>query len=234
MFDVSIADSRTRTHRERKELYTKGLENQIVELKISLKTVEAESNKYQQENRILKELLRVNGIPFIPTPATIDDLPLRNNGLVTNQTYDSNWTSPEFNGMDSTSPATTAMSVNNPSSRNDSLSAAQTPTYNSPTNSSGHVHKAPNSIYTSASATPIDPSTQAITMLNGHGVGHTNPAANLALISTSSTYNDSASQNHVKALENQTGGGPNYPHRFTSYGAPGIDHDQLGVEFVLA
>ena len=234
MFDVSIADSHTRTHRERKELYTKGLENQIVELKISLKAVEAESNKHQQENRILKELLRVNGIPFIPTPATIDDLPLRNNGLVTNQTYDSAWTSPEFNGMDSTSPATTAMSVNNPSSRNDSLSAAQTPTYNSPTNSSGHVHKAPNNIYTSASATPIDPSTQAITMLNGHGVGHTNPAANLALISTSSTYNDSASQNHVKALENQTGGGPNYPHRLTSYGAPGIDHDQLGVEFVLA
>ena len=134
-----------------------------MELKISLKTVEAESNKYQQENRILKELLRVNGIPFIPTPATIDDLPLRNNGLVTNQTYDSNWTSPDFNGMDSTSPATTAMSVNN-----DSLSVAQTPTYNSPTNSSGHVNKASNSIYTSASATPIDPSTQAITMVNGH------------------------------------------------------------------
>ena len=44
---------------------------------------------------------------------------------------------PIFNGMDSTSPATTAMSVNN-----DSVSAAQTPTYNSPTNSSGHVNKA--------------------------------------------------------------------------------------------
>ena len=200
-----------------------------MELKISLKTVEAESNKYQQENRILKDLLRVNGIPFIPTPATIDDLPLRNNGLVTNQTYDSNWTSPDFNGMDSTSPATTAMSVNN-----DSLSAAQTPTYNSPTNSSGHVNKASNSIYTSASATPIDPSTQAITMVNGHGIGNTNPAANLALVSASSTYNDSASQNHVKALGNQIGGGPNYPQRFTSYGAPGINHDQVGVEFVYA
>ena len=36
---------------------------------------EAESNKYQQENRILKELLRVNGIPFILTLATIDDIP---------------------------------------------------------------------------------------------------------------------------------------------------------------
>ncbi|KAK0512723.1 hypothetical protein JMJ35_004740 [Cladonia borealis] len=63
------------------------------------------AHQNSQENRILKELLRVNGIPFIPTPATIDDLPLRNNGLVTNQTYDSNWTSPDFNGMDSTSPA---------------------------------------------------------------------------------------------------------------------------------
>ena len=205
-----------------------------MELKISLKTVEAESNKHQQENRILKELLRVNGIPFIPTPATIDDLPLRNNGVVLNQTYDSNWASPDFNGMDSTSPATTAMSVNNPSSRNDSLSTAQTPTYNSPSNSSGHVSKAPNSIYTSASATPTDQSTQAITMLNGHGLGHSNPAANLALISTSTTYNDSASQNHVKALGNEMGGGQNYPQRFTSYGAPGINHDQIGVEFVLA
>ena len=205
-----------------------------MELKISLKTVEAESNKYQQENRILKELLRVNGIPFIPTPATIDDLPLRNNGVVINQTYDSNWTSPDFNGMDSTSPATTAMSINNPPSQNDSLSAAQTPTYNSPSNSSGHVNKAPNSIYTSASTTPIDPSTQAITMLNGHGTGNTNPAANLALVSTSSAYNDSASQNHVKALGSQTGVAQNYPQRFTTYGAPGINHDQVGVEFVLA
>ena len=205
-----------------------------MELKISLKTVEAESNKHQQENRILKELLRVNGIPFIPTPATIDDLPLRNNGVVINQTYDSNWTSPDFNGMDSTSPATTAMSVNNPSSRTDSLSTAQTPTYNSPSNSSGHVNKAPNGNYTSASATPTDASTQAITMLNGHGFGHTSSAANLALISTSSTYTDSAAQNHVKALANQTGGGQNYPQRFTSYGAPGINHDQVGVDFVLA
>lgn len=205
-----------------------------MELKISLKTVEAESNKYQQENRILKELLRVNGIPFIPTPATIDDLPLRNNGVIINQAYDSNWTSPDFNGMDSTSPATTAMSINNQSSRNDSLSAAQTPTYNSPSNSSGHVNKAPNSIYTSASATPMDPSTQTVAMLNGHGLGHTNPAANLALISTSGIYNESASQNHVKALGNQIGAGQNYPQRFTSYGAPGINHDQIGVEFVLA
>ncbi len=176
----------------------------------------------------------MNGIPFIPTPATIDDLPLRNNGAVTNQTYDSNWTSPDCNGMESTSPATTAMSVNNPSSQNDSLSAVQTPTYNSPSNSSGHVNKAPNGNYMSASATPTDPSTQAITMLNGHGFGHTSPAANLALISTSSTYNDSAAQNHVKALGNQIGGGQNYPQRFTSYGAPGINHDQVGVDFVLA
>ena len=206
-----------------------------MELKISLKTVETESNKYQQENRILKELLRVNGIPFIPTPSTIDDLPLqRNNGVVTNQTYDSNWTSPDFNGMDSTSPTTTAMSVNNPSSQNDSLSGAQTPTYNSPSNSSGHVNKAANGIYNSASATPTDPSNQAITMVNGHVLSHTNPAANLALISTSNTYNESATQNHVKALGNPMGAGQNYPQRFTSYGAPGINHDQVGVEFVLA
>lgn len=205
-----------------------------MELKISLKTVETESNKYQQENRILKELLRVNGIPFIPTPSTIDDIPLRNNGIVTNQTYESNWTSPDFNGMDSTSPATTAMSVNNPSSQHESLSGAQTPTYNSPSNSSGQVNKAANGIYTSASATPTDPSTQAITIVNGHGLSHTNPAANLPLMSTSNNYNESAAQNHVKALENPMGAGQNYPQRFTSYGAPGIDHDQLGVEFVLA
>ena len=55
-----------------KELYTKNLENQIVELKISLKMVEAESNKYQRENQVLKDLLGVNGIPLIPTPTTTD------------------------------------------------------------------------------------------------------------------------------------------------------------------
>ena len=38
---------------ERKELYTKGLENQIVELKISLKTVEAESNSHSLWESIL-------------------------------------------------------------------------------------------------------------------------------------------------------------------------------------
>ena len=205
-----------------------------MELKINLKTIEAESNKYQQENRILKELLRVNGIPFIPTPATIDDLPLRNNGAIANQAYDSNWASPDFNGMDSTSPATTAMSVNKSSSRNESLSAAQTPTYNSPSNSSGHVNKAANGIYTGTSATPTDPSTQALTIVNGHGLSHTNPADNLALMTTSNTYNENAGQNHVKALGNPMGAGQNYPQRFTSYGAPGINHDQVGVEFVLA
>ena len=70
-------------------------------------------------------------------------------------------------------------------------------------------------------------------MVNGHGMGNTNPAADLALISASSTYNDGASQNHVKALGDQIGGGPNYPQGFTSYGAPGINHDQFGVEFVV-
>ena len=107
------------------------------------------------------------------------------------------------------------------------------PTYNNPTNSSRHVNKASNNIYTSASATPIDPSTQAISMVNGHRIGNTNLAADLALISASSTYNDSASQNHVKALGDQIGGGPNYPQGFTSYGAPGINHDQFGVEFMV-
>ena len=52
--------------------HTKDLENQIMELKTSIKSAEAEHNKYQQENQTLKELLRVNGIPFIPPPATAE------------------------------------------------------------------------------------------------------------------------------------------------------------------
>ena len=219
-----------------------------MDLKNNLKTVESERDRYQQENRILKDLLRVNGIPFIPTPATIDDLPLRNNMFIaSNQATDTNWNGSEYkvsanDRMDSTSPATTAMSFNNASSRNDSLSAAQTPTYNSPTNSSGHVNTAPNSRYTSTAAmpgsTPMDASSQATAMFNGNGLSQTSPTGNLPMATASSAYNGNPAQHQAhhqaKALGNQISAGQTYLVRYTSYGAPGIDHDQIGIDFVLA
>ena len=54
------------------EPHTIRLENQIRELKNSIETAEAEYNKYQQEISTLKQLLRMNGIPFVPTPATAE------------------------------------------------------------------------------------------------------------------------------------------------------------------
>lgn len=53
---------RHRTHRERKEIYIKALEEQVMRLKENFTGTIQEKNAIAEENRKLKELLRMHGI----------------------------------------------------------------------------------------------------------------------------------------------------------------------------
>lgn len=53
-----------RTHRERKELYIKALEQEVLRLKESFGSVTKERDAFAEENRRLKELLMAHGISF--------------------------------------------------------------------------------------------------------------------------------------------------------------------------
>ncbi|KAF1949091.1 hypothetical protein CC80DRAFT_429963 [Byssothecium circinans] len=53
-----------RTHRERKEMYIKALEQEVLRLKESFTGVAKERDAFAEENRRLKELLMANGISF--------------------------------------------------------------------------------------------------------------------------------------------------------------------------
>lgn len=53
-----------RTHRERKEVYVKALEAEVLRLKETYSTTVQERNAVAEENRKLKELLRLHGIAF--------------------------------------------------------------------------------------------------------------------------------------------------------------------------
>ena len=65
----------TSTHRERKELYAKSLENNNILLKEQLANMMKQRDTYCHENSILKELLRVNNIPYHVSPLSIDMVP---------------------------------------------------------------------------------------------------------------------------------------------------------------
>jgi hypothetical protein len=54
----------TRTHRERKEMYIKALEQEVLRLKESFSTTSRERDAFAEENRRLKELLMAHGISF--------------------------------------------------------------------------------------------------------------------------------------------------------------------------
>jgi hypothetical protein len=56
-----------RTHRERKELYVKALENEVNRLKNAFTASERDKRKHAEENERLKELLTRHGIP-LPSP----------------------------------------------------------------------------------------------------------------------------------------------------------------------
>lgn len=58
------AHAMRRTHRERKELYIKALEEQVMKLKETYSSVVQDKNAIAEENRKLKELLRLHGISF--------------------------------------------------------------------------------------------------------------------------------------------------------------------------
>lgn len=53
-----------RTHRERKEMYIKALEQEVLRLKDSFASTTRERDAFAQENRRLKELLMAHGISF--------------------------------------------------------------------------------------------------------------------------------------------------------------------------
>ncbi|KAI9854185.1 MAG: hypothetical protein M1824_000564 [Vezdaea acicularis] len=59
-----------RTHRERKELYIKALEQEVRRLKETYMNVTHERDAVREENRRLKELLQQHGIPFQGLPSS--------------------------------------------------------------------------------------------------------------------------------------------------------------------
>ena len=64
-----------RTHRERKELYIKALEDEVLRLKEVYSNVAQDKDKLVEENRQLKGLLQQNSIPpAVSTAGVLDDL----------------------------------------------------------------------------------------------------------------------------------------------------------------
>jgi len=62
-----------RTHRERKELYIKALEQEVLRLKENFSNVTRDKDTLAEENRQLKQLLAQNGIPWAGTGG-VDEL----------------------------------------------------------------------------------------------------------------------------------------------------------------
>jgi len=62
-----------RTHRERKELYIKALEAEVLRLKENFSTVSRDKDSLAEENRQLKALLAQHGIPWNGTGG-VDEL----------------------------------------------------------------------------------------------------------------------------------------------------------------
>jgi hypothetical protein len=71
--DAACTDS-PRTHRERKELYIKALEQEVLRLKESFTSTSRERDAFAEENRRLKELLLAHGISFDMT-GSLNGLP---------------------------------------------------------------------------------------------------------------------------------------------------------------
>ncbi|KAJ4344175.1 hypothetical protein N0V95_006290 [Ascochyta clinopodiicola] len=64
-----------RTHRERKEMYIKALEQEVLRLKETFGTTSRERDHYAEENRRLKELLMAHGIAFDSLASPPNGLP---------------------------------------------------------------------------------------------------------------------------------------------------------------
>lgn len=61
---MNVAADHSRTHRERKELYIKALEQEVLRLKEVFAETNREKNEVLAENRRLKELLAQHGISY--------------------------------------------------------------------------------------------------------------------------------------------------------------------------
>lgn len=59
-----------RTHRERKELYIKALEDEVLRLKEIYSNVSQDKERLAEENRSLKGMLQQNGLSMSPGPGT--------------------------------------------------------------------------------------------------------------------------------------------------------------------
>ncbi|KAH6638075.1 hypothetical protein C7974DRAFT_374673 [Boeremia exigua] len=75
-----------RTHRERKEMYIKALEQEVLRLKETFGTTSRERDQYAEENRRLRELLMAHGIAFDSITSPINGLTVN----VGSSTYSSN------------------------------------------------------------------------------------------------------------------------------------------------
>lgn len=62
-----------RTHRERKELYIKALEEEVIRLKEHYSNVSQDKERLAEENRSLKTLLQQNGLPVSAGTPGMDD-----------------------------------------------------------------------------------------------------------------------------------------------------------------
>lgn len=80
-----------RTHRERKELYIKALEDEVLRLKEVFSNVTQDKDKLAEENRQLKMLLSQNGLSPLSASGLIDD-------IASNQSLGYNTSSPSVSG----------------------------------------------------------------------------------------------------------------------------------------
>ena len=70
----SSSDTRDRTHRERKELYIKALEDEVLRLKEIFSNISQDKQRLAEENRQLKALLVQNGLGSLAaTSSVLDD-----------------------------------------------------------------------------------------------------------------------------------------------------------------
>ena len=75
MMSIRLCSPKVRTHRERKEMYIKALEQEVLRLKETFGTTARERDQYAEENRRLKELLMAHGIAFDSLTSPPNGLP---------------------------------------------------------------------------------------------------------------------------------------------------------------
>ena len=93
----------TRTHRERKELYIKALEQEVIRLKDTFAATSHERDAFAEENRRLRELLMAHGISF-----DLSSRPSNGLGQVGSSTYGSSTGSVSGYGQGSASTVYTS------------------------------------------------------------------------------------------------------------------------------